>query len=155
MYGKYGFNIEQYVQSVKNAAQKVNTDAGTTIITPDEINVVLQRITGDPTGEIEILEKDVLRSHFEDQLKLHDLTKDQLNKLRQIYGEFQAERLNIFNATEEQHHGIVSNIQEDYAANMKKALSPCLNQIMEVLGQERYMKIFHLLPEQAIKFLLG
>ena len=95
---------------------------GTTIIPPDEIDGVLTRITGDQTGEFEILEKDILRSHFEDRLKLHDLTTDQLNRLRQIYGEFQEERLEIFNATEEQHHGIVSNIQADYAANMKAAV---------------------------------
>ena len=49
---------------------------------------MLRRITGDLTEECETLETDVLRSHFEDRLKLHDLTTDQLNKLRQIYGEF-------------------------------------------------------------------
>ena len=136
MYGKYGFNIAQYVQSVRDAAQKVNADAGTTIITPDEINGVLTRITGDPTGEFEILERDVLLSHFEDRLKLHGLTTDQLNKLRQIYGEFQEERLEIFNATEERHHGIVSNIQADYAANMKAPLEQCLDKMLQTLGED-------------------
>ena len=155
MYGKYGFNIAQYVQSVRDAAQKVNADAGTTIITPDEINGVLTRITGDPTGEFEILERDVLLSHFEDRLKLHGLTTDQLNKLRQIYGEFQEERLEIFNATEERHHGIVSNIQADYAANMKAPLEQCLDKMLQTLGEVQFSRIFEASPEQAIKFLLG
>ncbi len=116
---------------------------------------MLRRITGDLTEECETLETDVLRSHFEDRLKLHDLTTDQLNKLRQIYCEFQEERLKIFNATEEQHHGIVSNIQADYAANMRAPLAQCLEQMLQTLGETQFLAMFQASPEQAIKFLLG
>jgi hypothetical protein len=154
MYGKFGFNIPKYIQSVKDAAQRVNTEAATTIITQQEIDAVVARITGDPAGEFNTLEKDILRSHFEDQLKLHDLRPDQLDRLRQIYGGFQESRLKVFNATEA-HAPSNTNIQAQYANAMKPVLSQCLEQMLQTLGEDQFLKMFQASPEQAISFLLG
>jgi len=155
MYGKYGFNIPQYIQAVKDAAQKVNADARTTIIPQDEVDGVVARITGDVAGEIDTLEKDILRSHFEERLKLQNLSPDQASRLRQIYSDFQAQRLVIFNATEAHNPNHSTNIQAQYATAMKPVLSQCLEQMLQTLGETQFLALFQASPEQAISFLLG
>ena len=155
MYGKYGFNIPQYIQAVKDAAQKVNADARTTVIPQDEVDAVVARITGDVAGEIDTLEKDILRSHFEEQLKLQNLSPDQVSRLRQIYSDFQEKRLAIFNATEAHNPNHSADIQAQYATAMKPALSQCLEQMLQTLGQTQFLAMFQASPEQAISFLLG
>ena len=48
--------------------------------------------------------------------------------------------MKIFNATEEQHHGIVLNIQADYAANMRARLAQCLEQMLQTLGETQFWR---------------
>ncbi len=155
MYGKYGFNIPQYIQAVKDAAQKVNADARTTIIPQDEVDGVVARIMGDVASEIDTLEKDILRSHFEEQLKLQTLSHDQASRLWQIYSDFQAQRLVIFDATEAHNPNHSTNIQAQYATAMKPVLSQCLEQMLQTLGETQFLAMFQASPEQAISFLLG
>jgi hypothetical protein len=158
MYGKYGFNIPQYIQAVKDAAQKVNTDARTIVIPQNEVDDVVARIKGGAASEIDTLVKDidkvVLRSHFEEQLELQNLSPNQLTSLRQIYSDFQEKRLAIFNATEAQNPSI-TDIQAQYAKAMKEVLKQCLEQMLQTLEEPQFLAMFQASPEQAIKFLLG
>ena len=78
-----------------------------------------------------------------------------MSKLRQIYSDFQEERLATFNATEAHNPNHSADIQAQYATAMKPALSQCLEQMLQTLGETRFLAMFQALPEQAISFLLG
>jgi len=155
MYGKYGFGIQAYLQAVKDGAHKVNTDANQVVITDDEVNAAITRIVGDHTLESDTLEKELLHSHFEEQLNLQNLTPDEANSVRQVYTAFQAKRDAIFTETQAKDPNDMASFQVQYGKNMKAELLPCLGQMMEALGETKYLAMFQADPQAAVKFLLG
>jgi hypothetical protein len=152
MYGKYGFNISQYIQSVRDAADKVNAEEPGSI-TQAEVDAVVASISGGATDEANILDNDILRSHFNDHLSVQGLSADQLEKLMQIYVQFQNERQAKF-ADAESWSPQPPDFQVRYGLSMKPVLIDCLGQMKNVLGESTYSAIFAALPEQAAGFLL-
>jgi hypothetical protein len=149
MYGKYGFNVDQYVERVKTQANAINSEQPGTI-SDAEIDGVINQITGDLTDELAILERD-----FQAMLQPHNenLTDVQKNGLTAIYNDFHTKRQQAWAAGNQSDQDI--DFQNKYEERLKPILLQSLTQISALLGPDQYKTIFGLLPEQATKFLIG
>jgi hypothetical protein len=156
MYGKYGFNIEKYIQSVIDAAAKVNAEqpGASPAISQGEIDCVVARIKGDTSGEVDTLEKEILASNFEEHLHLQNLTPDQQTQLRTAYQEFQAQRLAAFEQAESQNPNAL-DIQAQYRDTMRPVFAQFLTTISTIIGPEKFAAVYGPNPEEAIAHLLG
>ena len=153
MYGKYGFGVKDYIQKIKDAADKVNADAKEIVITPDDVNTVLNRVLGDASLELPTLERDLLRTHFAEQVNQQNFTADELASLQKIYSDFEVQREQVF-TTQAVNPGTAS-LQGRYAGAMKPVLLGCLQQMLQALGETKYLSMFEANPSTAVEFLLG
>jgi len=147
MYGKYGFGIEEYIQLVKNAGEKAN-------VPDEEVNAVVAKIMGEAPEEFEDLEKELLRQHFLDHLGNQGIGSDQLAQMQQAYAKFEEQRATIYQDTKSNNPDITT-FQGQFTSAIKPELFNCLTEMMEILGQEKYLDLFKLHPEMAAQFLLG
>ena len=149
MYGKYGFNVVQYIERVKATANEINSEQPGTI-SDAEIDDVINRITGGLTEESDILERD-----FQEKLQPHNenLTDAQKTSLSEIYNDFSTKRQQALDAGNQSDQA--GDFQNKYAERMKPIVLQSLTQMLTVLGPDQYKTIFDFSPEQAAKFLIG
>ncbi len=65
-YGKYGFNVDAYINRVQSSAAAIN-EAEPGALSDNEISDVINKVTGGMSDELEILEQD-----FQDALQPHN-----------------------------------------------------------------------------------
>lgn len=149
MYGKYGFNVDQYIERVRTTADTINSEEPGTL-SSIEIDGIVNQITGGLTDELAILERD-----FQVMLQPHNvnLTDAQKAGLSAIYNDFHTKRQQALDAGNQSDQA--GDFQNKYAERMKPILLQSLTQISTLLGPDNYKTIFGLLPEQATKFLVG
>jgi len=147
LYGKYGFNVDQYVARIKATANAINNEQPGTI-SDAEISGIIDQITGGQSDELKILEQD-----FQDLLQPHNenLTDAQKTGLSDIYNDFHNKRQQEWAAGDQND----PDFQTKYEERMKPVLIQSLTQMSALLGPDEYKTIFGYLPEQAAKFLLG
>ena len=147
MYGKYGFNVDQYIARVKATANTINSEQPGTL-SDAEINGIIDQITGGLSDELKILEQD-----FQDLLQPHNenLTDGQKAGLSDIYNDFHNQRQQVWAAGNQND----PDFQTNYEERMKPILIQCLTKMSTLLGPDQYKIIFSYLPEQAAKLLLG
>jgi len=145
LYGQYGFHLADFVNTVRAAAERVN-DEHPGAISDAELQTVLERIADDPSDEAKVLE-----SHFLQALP-KTLTSEQKGQLLELFKDFQAKRLTIFN--EEWPHREDPGFQTRYADRLAPPFLRCVKDSSGILGPENYQAMFKQLPEQALPYLL-
>ncbi len=149
VYGKFGYDIDAYVENVSNTAKTLK-------ITDDEIEAVVKRITRgkSPEDEFDILKND-LDEHF--GMHLSSLSDEERSKFDRIYGKFQGERVAAYTA--EPQTGDCQEFQERFKKHLEPHLETCLRDLNALLGPDLFVAIFELPLEAAIttakSFLLG
>jgi hypothetical protein len=154
LYGKYGYDIEEYIQTVRNAAQRVNDEVGTIVITPEQVNTVVQRITGDIGDEFDNLEKEMLQQHFMERLHDQNISSEKVVSVKELYKKFQEKRRAIY-LNIKQENPDRETFQSRFTSAMKPELMSFLSGAMETLGESQYLSLFEAHPADAVQFLLG
>lgn len=147
MYGKFGFNIPQYIQTVQSTGEQLlNTTPGE--INPSDIQVVLDRITRGqtPDAELEILHEDAEEQR---DINLPDVTDAQRNVFRPIYSDYQTERSAVFVATASK-----ANVGDQIAygplkSNLAAPWAKCVDRLVAALGPEQFKMMFGVEPDTA------
>jgi hypothetical protein len=144
LYGKYGFHVEKFLTSVKEAANNVNqTQPGA--ISDADLQTVLSRIAVDPSDELGTLE-----SHFVDALP-QALSSEQKDQLLSAYQAFQARREELFEDNWKNVSGATNRdaYQQQYAKQIAPLFGGLVQSFYEILGPDDYNAIFKLLPDQV------
>lgn len=150
MYGKFGFHTDTYIETVKATAAQINAQTPGAI-PQAEIDAVVTRITRGMAPDQELL---LLKADVEEQFQVHfdAFTDQQKSDFVAAYTEFQTNRKADFDAEPRDGNG---EFRARLANRMKPHLLKCLNSFVQILGPEQYTKVFHLMPPEAAKFLLG
>ena len=153
MYGKFGFNIPQYIEIVKSTGdQLLKSDPGE--ITQQDIDTVLGRIAygQTPDAELDILHADL---DVEENKSLPDVTEAQRNAFRPIYSDYQKQRADAFATVDAK-----SNPSDQFAFGaLKDALiapwTQCVTRLITTLGPDQFQAMFGVSPEIATKLMGG
>ncbi len=147
MYGKFGYNIEKFIDNVRITAKLVNEEQPGTL-TDQEIEDVVNRITRgvSPDNELEILKKD-LDEHFGPHLS--HLSDEERSKFDSIYKDFQDDRKTAYYDAEPQT-GTGLEFQRRFADRIEPHLKTCLLKLDELLGRDRFLALFKGVPESVI-----
>ena len=150
MYGKFGFNLESYIASVKQAAAEANSRQPGAV-SPEDVETVVNRIL---RGYKPDQEMELLRADLEEQFQIHfdSFTASQRDDFIGTYTDFQAKRKAAFDA---EPKGNSQDFQPRFAKRLMPDLKVYLSQVQRLLGPEQYAKIFMLAPKEATQFLLG
>jgi hypothetical protein len=138
MYGKFGFNIDQYIQTVKDTGATM-IQAGE--ITAAEVQNVLNRIDQGQTTDAEL---DILHADIAEQwsLTLPDLTDAQRAAFRPIYSDYQADRKAAFLTTS----GKVPSGTEIAFGPLKDSLvgpwTKCVDRLVAAIPGDDFKKMF-------------
>jgi hypothetical protein len=147
MFGKFGFNIQQYKDLIQSTGQQV-LQAHPGEISLSDIQNVLARIDAGltPDAELDILHTDL---SFEEHDNLPDITDAQRTAFRPIYDNYQKERAAAFLA--------VSN---KYPLPTEIAFGPlkdsligpwleCIGRLIGAVGLDQFQTMFGVTPEIA------
>jgi len=154
MFGKYGFNIQQYMDTVKSTGQQLlQSNPGE--INPSDIQIILDRITTgqSPDAELDILHADL---KIEEHTNLPDLTDAQRNAFRPIYSDYQVQRAAAFLAVSNKYPpgpGV-----EIATGPLKESLigpwENCVERLIAAVGLDQFKMMFGLTPD-LVKQVLG
>jgi len=150
-YGKFGFNLSQYIDRVKSTGQQLlKNDPGE--ITQADIDTVTNRITRGLSADDEL---DILHADVQEQMGTHlsALTDTQRKDFDTIYIDFQAQRSAAFDAASKQASGQAA--QGPLVNNLKVPLTTCFGRLVEVLGMDGFQAMFGVNPALATKWLIG
>jgi len=144
VYGKYGFQVEEFVARVKRAAEQLNeTSPGA--VTEGMLQEVLARIADDPADELKLLE-----SHFQGSLP-QTIPPPQQDQMMVAYRTFQAKRQTIYD--QEPNKGD-PNFQRQLSQDLQTAFMDCLLSFTDILGLDGYKEMFKSKPQEVIGKLL-
>jgi len=138
-YGKYGFNLPGYVDSVKSAAQQFNGE-NPGIVSDDDLNTVLAYINQAQQHELEILEEFFKIALVPAGLKA---TPDQMMQVAAIYGDFFNQRASI------------EGDPSSYGNKIKPIIVASLSKLRDALGLDIFSVIFTEIPPYAAQALAG
>lgn len=147
MYGKFGFNIPQYIETVKSTGAKLlTTNPGE--ITPSDIQAVLDRINRGITPDAELA---ILHADAEEQLgtSLLDITDAQANAFRPIYGDYQNDRSAAFATAASK-----ANVGDQIAygplkSNLAAPWAKCVDRLVTTIGPDQFKMMFGVEPGAA------
>jgi hypothetical protein len=145
MYGKFGLNLDRYVESVKSTgAQLLKTDPGE--INDADIQTVLNRINQGltPDAELDILHVD-MKEQFSEPLP--DITDAQRTIFRPIYGDYQNDRIAAFNATPKQYGEEIA--QNKLLQSLIGPWTKCVERLITALGPEQFKDMLGVDPAAA------
>lgn len=145
MYGKYGFNVPQFIERVKSTAEQLlTTDPGE--ISQTEVDIVLKRIAYGQSadGELDILHEDI-KDQFNEPLP--DITEEQRAICRPIYSDYQKERQDVFTK--------VATTQGEQIGWNKLPMAlcepwaKCVDRLFAALGEVGFENVLGVKPETA------
>lgn len=149
MFGKFGFNLQPYIDSVTSTAQQMLRDSPGEI-QPEDLQTVLNRIAYGQTAEAEL---DILHADVQEQLKktLPDVTGVLRETFCAIYGDYQRDRSASFLEVAK-----TVPVGEQIALNkLPKALAAPWTSFVERLskevGADQFKNILGIDPEFAKK----
>lgn len=129
MYGKYGYHLAEFVETVKSTAAAVNAkEPGA--ISASELQTVLDHIATDPSDELRSLEE-----HFRSALSslVSPLDEGKQAQLLAIYRSFQIDRQAVFGEYWPRS-APSQDFQVAYAKALLPALEKCLKECEPILG---------------------
>jgi hypothetical protein len=145
LYGKLGFNIEPYIETVqKTADQLMQSNPGE--IQPSDVKVVLDRIAFGQTPDAEL---DLLHADIQEQenITLPEITDDQRNAFRPIYADYQNERkaafLEVANAVP---YG-TEIACAGYPKRLVQPLAKCVGRLVVAVGPDQFKNMFGVTPD--------
>ena len=146
LYGKFGFNIEQFIQTVKTTgAQLLGSDPSE--IQQSDVDAVLKRIEFGQTPDAEL---DILHIDIQEQegVTLPDITDAQRAAFRPIYAHYQSERkaafLDVANT-------VTYGTEIACGAYPNKLIQPlgrCVQRLVEAVGPQGFSDMFGVTPEK-------
>lgn len=151
LYGKFGFNIDEYVKRIKDAAAQVNSEVPGSL-SEEDIESVLTRVKHGQSPDEEI---EMLREDLEARLGNHiaEFDSDKKTSFTEIYVNLQKKRQEAFENAARGGQGVDTRMV--IAGQLKPVIVNCLNSLDDLLGRDQYLSIFKVPPEAAIEFLIG
>lgn len=152
MFGKFGFNIDKYVDMVKNTgAQLLQTEPGE--ITQQDIQTVLERITYGQSADAEL---DILHADLdvEENISLPDVTDAQRAIFRPIYNDYQKQRVDAFLAADAKSNPSVQMPTFPLQEALIGPWTQCVERLITALGPDQFKAMFGVTPD-VVKKLMG
>ncbi len=143
MFGLYGPDKTEIVKLVTDAAQRAN-DVANGCVSQKDLDDALARITRGGCDEYEILKNDFEERVPVDVDALPEQTQSQLRGIHRKLYESRGEAYHAFKS------GSVT--PKVYQNTLKKELKKALSSMFELLGEEQYVRLMKLLPEDAVEW---
>jgi hypothetical protein len=146
LYGRFGFNIEPFIQTVKaTGAQLLQSNPGE--IQQSDIDAVLKRIQDGQTPDAEL---DILHVDMQEQegITLPDITDSQRTAFRPIYADYQSERKAVFI---EVANTVAFGTEIACGAYPKKLAPPlakCVQRLVAAVGPKEFSDMFGVTPDK-------
>lgn len=153
LYGKFGFNIDKFLELVTRTGNELLQQEPGEIAASD-IAAVIQRIKSGllPDAELEILHADI-PEQLNLQISLPELTDKQRSTFRPIYAEYQQDRVAAFDATPKEYGEEVA--WKKYPTMLVPALAKCMLRLQKELSMSDFEQMFGVEPEQVIQLVKG
>lgn len=143
MYGKFGFDVDAYIDSVRTSGAQL-AQAGE--IAPGDTQAVLDRIA---LGQLPGAELDLLHADIQEQwnVVLPDISRAQRDIFDPIYCDYQKERTAAFLATAGSvpyEVGVgLNGIAPQLLQSLRKPLGECVARLAEALGSAQFSNMFY------------
>lgn len=139
-FGLYGPDIQDVVALLKNAAFKANQRLPG-CVTDEDMECVINKITHNGLDEYEIM-----RTDFENKIgvKLTALPAATLGEVQSIYLAYVDRRTSIYRVYRQ------SGDKDCYLAGLRESLQRTLEAYRELIGHEKYNKLFRFTPEYIV-----
>jgi hypothetical protein len=145
LYGKFGFNLDKYIDAVKSTGAQLLAN-GSGEVKPSDIDTALNRIAAGQTADAEL---DILHADMQEQenITLPDITDAQRAAFRPIYSDYQNDRQTAFMAT-------ANNVPYGYQIALKEfphsligPLKKCVGRLTAALGADQFKNMFGVTPD--------
>jgi hypothetical protein len=148
MYGKYGYQLDSFIDQCVKAAKDLNAQQPG-CVSPADIDTLAARVKNE-----EEQEADTLRRQFTERLNGHPCaaTPDETKKIMGVYDWFHDQRLAAYN--EEYQKGRGDDFQGRFALRLKPVFLASFTSLEAALGPERAAAIFGMTSLQAVKYLI-
>jgi len=153
LYGKFGFNLDKYIETVKQTgAQLLKSNPGE--IQQSDIDAVLRRVADGqtPDAELDLLHADIQE---QEEIKLPAITDEQRMLFQPIYNEYQNERLaTFFRVSKTVDYG-TEIAERAYPEALAPALLKCATRLSAAVVQRGFNDMFGISPEKLTGILPG
>jgi hypothetical protein len=149
VYGKYGYQLDSFIDQCKAAAAQLNAQQPGCVPQAD-LDALAARVKQEEEEE-----EDTLRRQFTATLKDHPcaVSPDEMKKIMAIYDSFHTQREAIYN--DECKKGRGGDFQGRFALRLRPVLSASLLSAESALGSDRAAAIFGIGAFQALKYLVA
>jgi hypothetical protein len=146
MYGKFGFNLDRYIEAVKSTGAQLLAN-GSGEVKQSDIDTALSRIAAGQTADAEL---DILHSDIQEQknITLPEITDAQRTAFRPIYSDYQTERKAAFMATASNVPCTVQIANKELPLSLIQPLEKCVGRLAAALGPDQFKNMFGVTPDE-------
>jgi hypothetical protein len=146
MYGKFGFNLDKYIEAVKSTGGQFVAN-GSGEVKQLDIDTALSRIAAGQTPDAEL---DILHTDIQEQegITLPEITGAQRIAFRPIYSDYQNERMAAFLAIASKVPCNVQIAYNELPHSLVQPLEKCVERLASALGPDEFKNMFGLTPDE-------